>query len=399
MQFDEASITLIATLLERFGGRFGDNLISLDWSYDIHNDDCTGTLIDLFPGTRLQEIDFRSEEQFHLAGTSSSNPLSQLAHRAPHISQLENVHDSFDFSVFPRLRYLLHRGSLSTSDYHNLSCCQDLAVLFLRWTEGQVTPFHGTDTTFPRLERFVLYSPDDEAEEMVIRSVMPALRFLTYSKRRAMGPFTVPLLNNILRTSPLLEKISITVAVTPSQLELVQHHGVRNLSFHGLYRLRSPLDLLAVSRFFPKLEKLTVFFDRTRWPHCRQSTWHWNALPALVDQLRHLQYLTIPLHVPVSSLSGTPKETTPLQSLISLKFQVLYIRRVDIDPFVTYLAMLFPEVHSIEVKVLFEVPDEGVDGMDFVLGDSRAFVNRFFRYRGQIRGSQISDGGPVEEIH
>ncbi|KAG8999403.1 hypothetical protein FRB94_006183 [Tulasnella sp. JGI-2019a] len=262
MQLDEASIGLISALLERFGGHFGYNLISLGWSYGTHNGDCTGTLINLLPGTRLQEVDFCSEEQFYLTGTSSLNPLSQLSHRAPHISKLENVFNSFDFSVFPQLRYLSHCGFLSTSDYHNLLYSQDLTVLFLRWTKGQVTPFHGTNATFLHLERLGFHSPDDEAEEMVIRSVMPALRFLKYFKRGVIGPFTLTLLNNILRTSPLLGKISI-VAVVPSQLELVEHHGVRSLSFNGSYHLRSPLetadvDLLAVSRFFPTLGKLAA---------------------------------------------------------------------------------------------------------------------------------------------
>ncbi|KAG9024303.1 hypothetical protein FRB95_011700 [Tulasnella sp. JGI-2019a] len=401
MPLDEASIDLISALLERFGGQFGSNLISLNWSYETYIGDYTGGIIDLLPGTRLQEVDFHFNEQFYITG---KNPLSQLAHRAPQISKLEGVFGSLDFSVFPRLQCLSHSGSLSTSDYHSLTYCRDLAVLFLQWTRVQIAPIHGTNTIFSRLEEFLLHRSEDEAEDMILQSVMPALCSFKYFRQDAVGPFTIPLLNNISLTSPLLENISFSIGVAPSQLELVQHDGVRSLSF-GLYRLRSQLetenltDLLKIGRAFPNLENLRVFFHWTARPHNRELTWHWHALPVLAEQLHHLQHLTIPLHVPTSSLSEIPKEIAPLRSLINLTFLALYIRQADIDPFVSYLAILFPNVQSIEVEVLSEVPDDWVVGMDLVPGNSRAFVDRFFDYRNRIRESQISEGDLIEEAH
>ncbi|KAG8991536.1 hypothetical protein FRB94_011181 [Tulasnella sp. JGI-2019a] len=124
------------------------------------------------------------------------------------------------------------------------------------------------------------------------------------------------------------------VNVLPSQSELVQHDGVRNLFFCNLYRPRSQpttrdLDLSTIARAFPNLEILEII--------CNGIRWHWSFLQTLANHLPHLRHLTIAMDVSISSRFKTPKETVLIQSLTGLEFDLLGIQPVDIDPFINYL--------------------------------------------------------------
>ncbi|KAG9001816.1 hypothetical protein FRB94_004531 [Tulasnella sp. JGI-2019a] len=119
VEFDRASIELISGLLEKFGGHFGANLTFLDWPHAIYDDDHSGALIDPLPAAKLQKVKLKIT---YSNATSLPNSFSQLALRAPQISQLDGVFNSFDFSVFHQLRFLSHGGNISTLDYHRLTC-------------------------------------------------------------------------------------------------------------------------------------------------------------------------------------------------------------------------------------------------------------------------------------
>ncbi|KAG8991399.1 hypothetical protein FRB94_012536 [Tulasnella sp. JGI-2019a] len=404
-EFDKTSIELISTLLERFGGQLGSNITSLNWPEISHGDSSHLALIGLLHLTKLQEVQIPFEDHKSRLKDSLPIALSQLARLAPQISRIAGVgvYNSFDFSVFSRLRVLSHCGHLSTSDYHNLTHCKHLHTLRLIWTVVQVISGQQTNNTFSRLEKLGLIYPGDEMENMVLQSVMPALRTFTYRREEA-GLFTVPLLNNILRTSPLLTVISVTVVVPPSQLELVQHNGVRRLVFKNLYRLRSelearnPPDLSIIGGAFPKLEWLAVIFSQDHQPPSFRFSWHWHTLSALGDHLQHLQRLVLSLHVPNSLIFETPKGTAALPSLTHVKFQVLYIAPVDINAFVSYLAMLCPNILCMEVDVLNELQEDLGEGVEYVQGKGRTFVKRFFHYVNQIRESKGFDGHSVQGI-
>ncbi|KAG9015377.1 hypothetical protein FRB93_013077 [Tulasnella sp. JGI-2019a] len=221
IELDETSNKLISTLLETFGGPFGSNLTSLRWTGTASGRDSYQKLIGLLHGTKLREVNLPPEDHGVLIEHSLPTSLSHLARSAPQISKLQvgGVMNSFDVSVFSRLRSLSHSRQLSASNYHNLTHCVHLQALCLYHAEVQVTSrrsMNGANTKFPRLEKFQLYDPTDEADNMISRSEMPVLRFLEYTKAGVAGPFTMPLLNNILRTSPLLEAISFIAGVLPS---------------------------------------------------------------------------------------------------------------------------------------------------------------------------------------
>ncbi|KAG8991549.1 hypothetical protein FRB93_002762 [Tulasnella sp. JGI-2019a] len=201
-RFDDTSITLISTLLEKFGGQFGNNLISLTWTYLAHNGDPSWTLLDLLPGKKLQEVNLPFRYNPFLTDASVPTSLSKLATLAPHISKLgvHGLRHSFDCSVFRYLRTLSYCGYLSTSDYHNLMYCPYLEVLAVGTTVVQAASVQQTNltaTTFSRLEDFQFSSCNDEMESMVLRSVMPALRSFKYFGKNTMGPFTPSLGNNL----------------------------------------------------------------------------------------------------------------------------------------------------------------------------------------------------------
>ncbi|KAG8986959.1 hypothetical protein FRB94_002350 [Tulasnella sp. JGI-2019a] len=391
---DQTSIKLISTLLERLGGQFGSNITSLTWSY------ATCKLIGLLHGTKLQEVNLPPNRNAFPIETLT---LPQLAHQAPQISKLDTngIPSSFDFSVFSQLRSLSHDGRLSTSDYHNLTHFTHLQDLNLGYTEMQVTSEKEIDevgTNFPRLEKLRLYCVNEQAENVIQRSAMPVLRFLLLRRLDTIGEFTLSLLNSILRTSPLLETISFKAAIPPSILKLVQHDGVRILTFDNSYRLRSesktrnPLDLSIIGRAFPKLERLCIISGRDDSPCGFRTSWHLDALSVVAGHFHNLQRLVLSLYVPISSLSTTPKETTALLSLTDLQFYVLYIALADIDPFVSYLARLCPNILNIVVGILRELSRDREDAR---LGDGAAFVRRFFDYKDGLKGLRVSD--PFEE--
>ncbi|KAG9015368.1 hypothetical protein FRB93_013068 [Tulasnella sp. JGI-2019a] len=234
---------------------------------------------------------------------------------------------------------------------------------------------------------------------------MPALRSLQHFELRAAGPSTIPLLNNTLRASPPLETISFSAGVRPSQLELVQHDGLRSLSFHNQYHFtseqeaRNPPELSMIAGAFPKLRELTITFGCVVYPCSFRFSCHWHTLWTLANRLHDLQHLSLSLHVPISSVSETPKGTGALQSLTYLELPVLYITPVDIDAFIKNLAMLCPNLLNIKVGILRELPGVVAKGMEFALGDSPAFVERFFTYKDAIRGSKVSYEDSHQEIH
>ncbi|KAG9015374.1 hypothetical protein FRB93_013074 [Tulasnella sp. JGI-2019a] len=149
--------------------------------------------------------------------------------------------------------------------------CTHLRDLRLSYTVIQVTPgkeINEIGANFPRLEKLQLHHVDDQAENVIQRSVMPALRSLLFRGQDTIGEFTLSLLNSLLRTSPLLETISFMAAISPSVLELVRREGVRSLNFNSSYRprseleIRNPPDLSIIGRAFPKLEKLYTIIGR-----------------------------------------------------------------------------------------------------------------------------------------
>ncbi|KAG8986958.1 hypothetical protein FRB94_002349, partial [Tulasnella sp. JGI-2019a] len=109
------------------------------------------------------------------------------------------------------------------------------------------------------------------------------------------------------------------------------------------------------------------------------------------DHFHNLQSLVLSLHVSISSLSPTPKATVALSSLTNLQFYVLYIAPVDIDPFISYLAALCPNVLKIGVSILRKLSGDRENARDFVSGDGPAFVKRFFNYKDGLKGSKTSD--------
>ncbi|KAG8994099.1 hypothetical protein FRB94_010115 [Tulasnella sp. JGI-2019a] len=171
--FNTNSLMLISTLLKTFSGLLCSNLTSLT-GYGTEN---YWTLFDLLTLTKLQEVGFMVK----LPSFAEDTLWSQLAHRATQIRDIiaPRQLESFDFSIFSQLR------SLSTSDYHNLAYCLHLRVLDLRDTRARVTAIQqssGEAVTFPRLEEFFIFSGNDVADDMTLRSVMPALRVLQYRR-------------------------------------------------------------------------------------------------------------------------------------------------------------------------------------------------------------------------
>ncbi|KAG9023819.1 hypothetical protein FRB95_012464 [Tulasnella sp. JGI-2019a] len=255
-------------------------------------------------------------------------------------------------------------------------------------------------TNFPRLEKLQLCRVDDQVENAVQRSAMPALRSLLFERGGVIGEFTLPLINNILRTSPLLETISFTAAIPPSMLELVWHDGVRGLDFNNSYRLRSeletrnPPDLSIIGHAFPKLERLNIISSQPGRLCSLRESWYLDTLSIVAVHFHHLQSLVLSLHVPISSLSTIPEALVTLPSLADLRIYLLYIAPADIDPFISYLAALCP-------NILCEISEDAEDGDStrFVSGDGPAFVKRFFGYNDQIRVLKVSDGDPSEESH
>ncbi|KAG8994097.1 hypothetical protein FRB94_010113 [Tulasnella sp. JGI-2019a] len=377
VEVDINSLALISTLLQTFGGQLCSDLHSLTWpTYNTYDTKNQQKLFDLLTVTKLRALELRAD----LAKTTS---LSQLAHRALQIQEIVAPcqSNSFDFSVFSQLRSLSHCGCLSTSDYRNLACCPHLRVLRLRGTQTQVTSIQkssGETITFLRLEEFLINPSDDAVDHMILRSIMPALRSLEY-QRRTSGTYTIPLLNGIIRTSPCLESIILMANVPSSQLEWFQHDGVQRLFFHNRYKPRSEpdagdLDLSTIARTFPKLKKLEVI-----WSRCR---WHWSTIQMLGDRLPDLRHLNVSMDVSISSLSEAPKVTAPITSLTSLSFKVLCIQPAAIDPFISYLAILCPNIRNMSVEYFLELVEAEGGKMARVYGYDRAFVKRFFDYKG-----------------
>ncbi|KAG9036911.1 hypothetical protein FRB95_007473 [Tulasnella sp. JGI-2019a] len=375
VQLDTESMMHISTLLETFGGLFCGDLISLEWpsgsAYDTGNH---RKLFDLLPATKLQTVRLAESDTSRIATT----PLSQLAHRAPHVREIITPcqYNSFDFSVFSQLQFLSFGGYLSKSDYRNLAHCPYLRVLRFEnmWAQVLATQQNnGTAITFPRLEELSIHPSHDSTDDMLLQSVMPALRSLEY-RRQEMGPCTIPFLNGIVRTSPYLKSITITAGVPPLELELVQHDGVRNLFFENRYRVNSELDarhrLSTIARTFPKLEKLEIIWD--------SIGWHWSTIQMLGNHLSDLRHLRLSMDVSISLLSGAPKVTAPIRSLTTLEFGVLRILPDDIDAFISYLVMLCPNVRDMHISEYVVRGDMGS-----VYGGVLAFIEGFFDRKGR----------------
>ncbi|KAG8984297.1 hypothetical protein FRB94_004893, partial [Tulasnella sp. JGI-2019a] len=357
----------IELLLKRFGGQFGTNLVSSSWSYIVLDTDYFWAVHDLFPGTKLREVIFPAR---YNSKRSLSVSLSRLAH-CSRISRLKVSDGSFDFSAFPRLQYLSYGGNLTASHYHNLTHCPHLKILHLGTSRSPITSVPQkarTTTIFPHLEEFQLDGPDNAVEHMVSLSAMPSLRSLHYHRSYAIGSLTVPLLNSILQTSPHLETITIVASVPPSRLELVHHDGLRSLSFNNR---DGPMDLPTIYRAFPNLVNLVALPG-----HSAECIMDWGILPILADHLHHLQDLTLSLHVSTSSLSEPPKGTTQLRTLTTLRFRSLHIRSLDTETFFSYLVILCPNIHNMEIDFPRETPE------DWAPGSGPAFVKRFFDYKG-----------------
>ncbi|KAG8991554.1 hypothetical protein FRB93_002767 [Tulasnella sp. JGI-2019a] len=371
-QFDIGSLRFLSSLLGKFGGPFCNNLNSLNWPPNrVHNTENHRELFDLLHATKLQTVRLGEDD----TAPTGTILLSQLAHRATHIREIvaPEQFNSFNFSAFPQLRSLSYRGRLSAPDFYNLACCLHLRLLHLENMRVQVATIHDNGVAvFPYLEEFRVDPSNDAADNMIMRSVMPALRSLEY-RRYDMGPRTVPLLNGMIRTSPHLESISLTIGVSLSQLDLVRHDGVRNLFFNNWSEVRSELgakrlDLPIIARTFPKLETLYIR---------GHGTLKW--LQTFASCLPHLRHLRLSLHVAISQLHGTSKEIAQIQSLTSLKFDVLSIRSVDIDRFINYLIKLCPNVRNMQVDCLWKLIEvKGGRRLARVDGNGPAFVKRFF---------------------
>ncbi|KAG8980308.1 hypothetical protein FRB94_010112 [Tulasnella sp. JGI-2019a] len=374
VELDTISLTLISTLLETFGGPLCSDLSSLTWSvHSTYETENQPKPFDLLTMTKLQAFELR-------ANLAESPLLSQLAHRAAQIRNIAVTYqsNSFDFSVFSQLQHLSYGGHLSTLDYSNLACCPDLRVLRLRNPQMGVEQSNGEAIMFLRLEEFVIFSNNDAADNMILRSVMPELRSLEY-QRQTTGTYTARLLNRIIRTSPHLESITFMANIPSSQLEWVQHDGVQRLFFHNRCKLKFGPDaedreLATIARTFPKLKKLEVI-----WSHCQ---WHWNAIQMLSEHLPDLRHLGLSMDVSILSMPEAPKVTSPILSLANLEFKVLCIQPAAIDPFISYLAILCPNIRNMSVENLLERV-EGEAGKPMKIGgNGRAFVKRFFDYKG-----------------
>ncbi|KAG8986652.1 hypothetical protein FRB94_003143 [Tulasnella sp. JGI-2019a] len=383
-------LNVIATLVGRFGGPFCSNISSLEWSISSCSIDYFGILMDLALGVRVRQV---SLPYVHDAGMMTVSPPSQymplLALRAPNISKItmDGPTGSFDYRVFSKLVFLSHTGALSQSDYKNLSSCSHLQVLQLGWAGTDER--HEVDTTavtFPRLRELSILEATDELEAVMHPTTTPDLHTLRYSRPYSWkGELTCPLLNHILKTSPFLNEVIIYGRIPSSQLELATHDGVQALSFSNISDTGSDMevgDLSRIGHAFPKLKRLILYINRygSRGPH--SYSWHWSTLPSLVSHFQHLQHLTISLHVPVSSLSGTITSSSipTLGSLSSITFIRLHIQAADLDTFAQYLAALCPNVQSMEFTYLGGMSE---DGTRIFLHDAGAFIDKFFGYRDQ----------------
>ncbi|KAG8980309.1 hypothetical protein FRB95_009026 [Tulasnella sp. JGI-2019a] len=376
------SLALISTLLETFGGPFCSDLSSLTWSvYGTYETRDQPKPFDLLTMTKLQAFELK-------ANMDESPLLSQLAHRAPQIQKIVVPYQttSLNFSIFSHLRHLSYFGPLSTADYRNLACCSHLRVLRLRnpyMRNTSIQQGNGEAITFPHLEEFVIFTYDDVADETILRSVMPALRSLEYQREiYTKGTYTMHPLNGIIRTSPYLESITLEGNVPASQLEWVHHDGVQRLSFHNLCKLKfgpgaEDLELSTIARTFPKLKQLEVLWRRSRW--------HWSAIQMLGDLLPDLRHLGLSIDVSISSMSEAPEVISPIPSLANLEFKVLCIEPAAIDPFIRYLAILCPNIRNMSVENLLELMEVEGGKVTKIGGNARAFVKRFFDYKGRGR--------------
>ncbi|KAG9002406.1 hypothetical protein FRB93_011523 [Tulasnella sp. JGI-2019a] len=395
IDLDKTSFKLITTLLGTHGGLFCSNLTSLTYSSIICGSDFYRNLVGLLPGSTLREIELPWEDDISLTASSLPSTISMLVDRAPHVSKLSAQGISFNYTVFSNLKSLSHAGALSPRDYRNMSYCLHLKVLTLRQI-GVLGPIeqraHEPIVTFPYLEEFSLNAHSDGAEAMIESSVIPALRSLRYTRRDGVGPVTVTLLNNILRTSPCLENIVLMVKAAPPHLDLARHDGVRTVSLHSFRDSGSEMegeDLSWIGHSFPQLQNLTLRINRYLRSSPYPLTWHWHTILSLAAHFQHLQHLIISLHVPVSLPPTLPSCVTPLKSLTALRLEILSVQPIAISPVANYLAVLCPNVRQLDIKTLCELPPNHPAGYPhYVLGDIPAFVKMFFDYKDQTRSGE-----------
>ncbi|KAG8869569.1 hypothetical protein FRB97_001028 [Tulasnella sp. 331] len=391
MDLDKTSVKLLTTLLNRFGGQFCANVVSFDWATHRFINNSYRSLFNLLPGSKLRDVKLPAESSADLPAPPEPDTITLLADRAPYISKLtvDRLSSSFNFAVFSQLRWLWFGGDISPSDYRNLSSCQSLEFLYLSgtvaWNTSEPQNYRPA-ISFPSLQHFNLCWSSEELQYMIqLSSVMPALRTFMYHSRNCMEPVTINLINNTLQTSPLIDKLNIQARRLTSNPQLVPHDLVRSLSLSSWRDTGSIMkgaDLSTIGRSFPMLSELTLRITRqgsvvfARYPR----SWHWHTLGLLGTHLRHLQSMTISLHVPTFSTSDLIAiNSVPLRSLSSLTFEFLYIQATARDPFISYLAMLCPNVHDLRVHELRESYNDR-SGLRDMTEDAAAFVRRFFYY-------------------
>lgn len=181
---------------------------------------------------------------------------------------------------------------------------------------------------------------------------MPALRIFHFSnsERREDG---LPLLNHILQTSPLLEDLHIAVRMSPKDLDLTRHDGIRRLVLESFALARYAEcddDWNWIAGSFPALQHLAIRHQN----HLTLRT-TWRTLPSVVIRCTGLEELEINLHVPTFFLHEAALWDTPLPSLRVLKFERLFIQKADIDSFANYLAKLCPSVKELGIVNFYEL--------------------------------------------
>ncbi|KAG8849807.1 hypothetical protein FRB96_000630 [Tulasnella sp. 330] len=346
------SLEVLKKLQEKFGGRLGSRLRTLDARRFKYRDSHFPPLFNLLLGPNQLEIMlpiFTSTE-------TVVDLITMIKHRAPGMTKLAtaSIYRSIDYSGFSRLRSISHLGIFSASDYISLSNCQDLQILhideFMLTKWPPIQPLTALPT-FPSLNelRAYLYSP--ELEDAIVQSITPRLRTLTfkYFNRK----LDVPDLNRFLQRCILLDDLEIKVNVPRNELAKMGHENVRRLHMENWeYMSHDSRDneFNWIGSSFPKVQELTLGCGG----HLRKRS-EWGILASLVPVCSHLEILTLPLHVISFALSkATSLNTPPLQSLTTLRLQTIQIRATVVDEFTRYLATLCPNVLIFEVDKCYE---------------------------------------------
>lgn len=346
--------------------------------------DLLAPLLDLIVASNPEEFNFRENTLMK----SSGGVLSMLQGKAPHIRHLTIGSNGFDYSSFTSLESLAHRGFLTKRHFKSLALLPSLETLNLYYSHHQerVEDTSSEPIIFPMLHTLFLSAPPVELEEILIESVMPALRIFQFRYHWG-GEAAVRLINHFLHTCPLLEDLHLELEMMPQEVKVTRHEGIRRLLlfvFGSQAYDESDHYWDWIGRSFPELRDMTIRHGD------RSHRLSWCIVSAPLIQCDRLQRLELSVDVKDFSFSETRYRDIVMPSLEVLKFKQLRIQKADLDPFARYLAKLAPSLRKIEIGDFYEImklskqnrrmKEQPVD-REFKEKDKDVFIGKIFEYQ------------------